>query len=98
MNRERPSSALREADREAESTTVEHGAKAVTSEDERNGGNHMSDLTLTNTVYIRTTAERLWQALTDADMTAKYAGGARVQSGWKPGDEIVISLPIAPRA
>jgi hypothetical protein len=44
---------------------------------------------LTNTVYIRTTAHDLWQALTDGEHSVKYVG-ARVQSTWRPGDEIVF--------
>lgn len=40
----------------------------------------MTELSVTNTVYIRTTAAQLWQALTDPNLTAKYLGGARVQS------------------
>jgi uncharacterized protein YndB with AHSA1/START domain len=35
--------------------------------------------------YIRTTPERLWSALTDADFTARYWLGARAESEWKVG-------------
>ena len=34
--------------------------------------------------YIRATAENVWQALTDADLTARYWGHANV-SDWQPG-------------
>lgn len=34
--------------------------------------------------YIRATPERVWQALTDADLTARYWGHANV-SDWQPG-------------
>ena len=34
--------------------------------------------------YIRATAEQVWQALTDADLTAQYWGHANV-SDWRPG-------------
>ncbi|MGH3863190.1 ArsR/SmtB family transcription factor [Actinokineospora sp.] len=34
--------------------------------------------------YIRATAEQVWQALTDADLTAKYWSHANV-SDWQPG-------------
>jgi uncharacterized protein YndB with AHSA1/START domain/DNA-binding transcriptional ArsR family regulator len=34
--------------------------------------------------YIRATAEQVWQALTDADLTAQYWGHANV-SDWQPG-------------
>ena len=36
-------------------------------------------------VYIRTTPERLWQALTDPAFTRQYYFGTAVQSDWKPG-------------
>jgi hypothetical protein len=34
--------------------------------------------------YIRASAEQVWQALTDADLTARYWGHANV-SDWRPG-------------
>ena len=52
----------------------------------------MSETTLTNTVYIRTTLETLWRALTDGDLSVQYVG-ARVQSTWRPGEEIVYLTP-----
>jgi uncharacterized protein YndB with AHSA1/START domain/DNA-binding transcriptional ArsR family regulator len=36
-------------------------------------------------IYIKTTPERLWQALTDTEMRRKYTFGAVVTSDWKPG-------------
>jgi len=36
-------------------------------------------------IYIRTTPERLWQALIDGDMTRQYYFGCRVASDWTPG-------------
>jgi len=36
-------------------------------------------------IYIRTTPERLWQALTDPETRAKYHFGSRVESDWSPG-------------
>jgi uncharacterized protein YndB with AHSA1/START domain len=36
-------------------------------------------------IYIKTTPERLWQALTDPDMRAKYTFGAVVVSTWAQG-------------
>jgi uncharacterized protein YndB with AHSA1/START domain len=35
--------------------------------------------------YIETTAEKLWQALTDADFTERYWFGHRLTSDWKVG-------------
>jgi len=36
-------------------------------------------------IYIKTTPERLWQALTDTEMRRKYTFGAVVTSDWTPG-------------
>jgi uncharacterized protein YndB with AHSA1/START domain len=36
-------------------------------------------------IYIKTTPERLWQALTDPEMRRKYTFGLRVQSDWTRG-------------
>jgi uncharacterized protein YndB with AHSA1/START domain/DNA-binding transcriptional ArsR family regulator len=44
-------------------------------------------------VYIRTTPERLWQAITDPDQTEKYFYRSRVKTTWQPGDRIEYWLP-----
>src|SRR6202043_3363456 len=36
-------------------------------------------------IYIKTTPERLWYAITDPEIRAKYNFGARVVSDWTPG-------------
>lgn len=36
-------------------------------------------------IYIKTTPERLWQAITDPEMRRKYTFGAVVTSDWTPG-------------
>jgi uncharacterized protein YndB with AHSA1/START domain len=36
-------------------------------------------------IYIKTTPDRLWQAITDAEMRRKYNFGAVVTSNWTPG-------------
>jgi uncharacterized protein YndB with AHSA1/START domain/DNA-binding transcriptional ArsR family regulator len=36
-------------------------------------------------IYIKTTPERLWQAITDPEIRAKYNFGARQVSDWKAG-------------
>src|SRR6266852_5823261 len=36
-------------------------------------------------IYIKTTPERLWQAITDPEMRRKYTFGIGVESDWKPG-------------
>lgn len=35
--------------------------------------------------YIRTTPEKLWQALTDPDFTCRYWMGTSQECGWTPG-------------
>jgi DNA-binding transcriptional ArsR family regulator len=36
-------------------------------------------------IYIKTTPERLWQAITDPEMRRKYTFGLVIESDWKPG-------------
>ena len=36
-------------------------------------------------IYIKTTPERLWEAITNPEMRAKYTFGAEVTSDWTPG-------------
>src|ERR1700760_2489362 len=36
-------------------------------------------------IYIKTTPERLWEAITDPELRAKYNFGVGVQSDWTPG-------------
>ena len=46
-------------------------------------------------IYIRTTPERLWDAITDPEIRSKYSFGARVDSDWKPGSRMELSAPKA---
>jgi uncharacterized protein YndB with AHSA1/START domain/DNA-binding transcriptional ArsR family regulator len=39
-------------------------------------------------VYIRTTPEQLWQAITDSRFTQRYFHQSRVESTWQPGDRL----------
>ena len=36
-------------------------------------------------IYIKTTPDRLWKAITDSELREKYAFGVTVKSDWKPG-------------
>jgi uncharacterized protein YndB with AHSA1/START domain len=38
-------------------------------------------------IYIKTTPERLWQAITDPAIRAKYSFGVGVYSDWTPGSQ-----------
>jgi uncharacterized protein YndB with AHSA1/START domain len=46
-------------------------------------------------IYIRTTAERLWEAITDPAIRAKYHFGAAIESDWTPGSHYVLNHPGA---
>src|SRR5687767_8888104 len=35
-------------------------------------------------IYIKTTPERLWEAITNEEMRSKYSFGVRVRSDWTP--------------
>jgi uncharacterized protein YndB with AHSA1/START domain len=47
-------------------------------------------------IYIRTTPERLWEAITDPQIRAKYNFGAGVTSDWKPGSRLEMGGPKTP--
>ncbi len=42
-------------------------------------------------IYIKTTPERLWEAITDSEMRSKYNFGACVSSDWTPGSRYEMS-------
>ena len=44
-------------------------------------------------IYIKTTPERLWEAITDPQMRAKYNFGASIDTDWKPGSRIEMVTP-----
>ena len=44
-------------------------------------------------IYIRTTPERLWEAITDGDIRSKYFFGNQFKSDWTPGSRIEMSNP-----
>ena len=49
-------------------------------------------------IYIKTTPERLWEAITDSELRSKYNFGVRVESDWTPGSGYACSagpVPIA---
>jgi len=46
-------------------------------------------------IYIRTTPERLWEAITDPDIRSKYHFGTRTESDFTPGSRVEVSHPKA---
>jgi uncharacterized protein YndB with AHSA1/START domain len=47
-------------------------------------------------IYIKTTPERLWEAITDPELRSKYSFGVRVESDWKAGSSYEAVHPAAP--
>ena len=43
--------------------------------------------------YIKTAPERLWDAITDPELRAKYSFGVRTDSDWTPGSHYKASVP-----
>jgi uncharacterized protein YndB with AHSA1/START domain/DNA-binding transcriptional ArsR family regulator len=46
-------------------------------------------------IYVRTTPERLWEAITDPVIRSKYNFGAGVISDWTPGSRLEMDVPNA---
>jgi uncharacterized protein YndB with AHSA1/START domain len=46
-------------------------------------------------IYIKTTPERLWEAITDPEMRQKYSFGVGVSSDWTPGSRYEAVHPMA---
>ena len=47
-------------------------------------------------IYIKTTPERLWEAITDPDLRSRYSFGVRVDSDWKSGSRYESVHPSGP--
>ncbi len=46
-------------------------------------------------IYIKTTPERLWTAITDPEIRAKYNFGAAVRTDWRVGSRLEMGAPKA---
>jgi len=44
-------------------------------------------------IYIKTTPERLWEAITSEQMRARYSFGVGTASDWTPGSEYKAAVP-----
>ena len=51
------------------------------------------DTTAVFEIYIRTTPERLWEAITDPELRARYSFGVQVHSDWTEGSTYTSSVP-----
>jgi uncharacterized protein YndB with AHSA1/START domain len=52
----------------------------------------MADQTFVYTIFIESTPERVWQALTDGAFTRRYWAGRRIESEWKEGATVRLYL------
>jgi len=46
-------------------------------------------------IYIKTTPERLWEAITDSEMRSKYHFGVRITSDWTQGSRYETAHPAS---
>jgi uncharacterized protein YndB with AHSA1/START domain len=44
-------------------------------------------------IFIKTTPERLWEAITDPQLRAKYTFGVETHSDWAPGSSYTSGVP-----
>jgi len=49
-------------------------------------------------IYIKTTPERLWEAITDPELRSQYSFGVRVNSDWTSGSRYEAVHPAGPTA
>ena len=47
-------------------------------------------------IYIKTTPERLWEAITDSELRAKYNFGVGIASDWTAGSSYESTHPASP--
>lgn len=46
-------------------------------------------------IYIRTTPEKLWEAITDSEIRSKYNFGNGIETDWTPGSRYTMTNPRA---
>jgi uncharacterized protein YndB with AHSA1/START domain len=44
-------------------------------------------------IYIKTSPERLWEAITDGEMRKRYSFGVGIESDWTAGSEYLANVP-----
>jgi uncharacterized protein YndB with AHSA1/START domain len=54
---------------------------------------HPDDTSAVFEIFIKTTPERLWEAITDPEKRARYSFGVRTDSDWSPGSTYKSSVP-----
>jgi uncharacterized protein YndB with AHSA1/START domain len=58
---------------------------------------HLEDRTMEKVfeIYIKTTPERLWEAITDSELRRKYTFGVGIDTDWTPGSSYQATSPGA---
>jgi uncharacterized protein YndB with AHSA1/START domain len=51
----------------------------------------MEKPTFVYTIWIGTTPDKLWAALTQGEFTKQYWGGSDIQSDWKVGSKVMVT-------
>ena len=54
---------------------------------------HPDDTSAVFEIFIKTTPERLWEAITDREMRARYSFGVGTESDWSGGSTYKASVP-----
>jgi uncharacterized protein YndB with AHSA1/START domain len=54
---------------------------------------HPDDTAAVFEIFIKTTPERLWEAITDTEMRARYSFGVGTESDWSQGSSYKASVP-----
>jgi uncharacterized protein YndB with AHSA1/START domain len=54
---------------------------------------HPDDTAAVFEIYIKTTPERLWEAITDPRLRARYSFGVETHSDWTPGSSYTAAVP-----
>jgi uncharacterized protein YndB with AHSA1/START domain len=54
---------------------------------------HPDDTAAVFEIFIKTTPERLWEAITDREMRARYSFGVGTESDWSEGSTYKASVP-----
>ena len=74
-------------------TQLEDNMQAVKTVSWAEGTAPVADGTAVFEVFIKTTPERLWEAITDPEQRAKYSFGVQTHSDWTPGSEYKAGIP-----
>jgi uncharacterized protein YndB with AHSA1/START domain/DNA-binding transcriptional ArsR family regulator len=71
----------------------DHAVSTLTPVSWANGTAPVAAGTAVFEVYIKTSPERLWAAITDPAERAKYSFGVEIHSSWKEGDTYTSAVP-----